>query len=114
MKVLSSLTAALLIAPAAGFAPASFSFSPSSTSLFETADVTVEAEAEAAPVEEEVVEFKGAEAISALTKDVGKVLALEDIEKLLPHRYPFLLVDKVIELEQGKVWATIRPVRISY
>lgn len=111
MKVLSSLTAALLIAPAAGFAPTSFSFSPSSTStsLFETAEV----EAEAAPVEEEVVEFKGAEAISALTKDVGKVLALEDIEKLLPHRYPFLLVDKVIELEQGKRAVGVKSITLN-
>ena len=26
-------------------------------------------------------------------------LEIEDIERLLPHRYPFLLVDRVIELE---------------
>lgn len=25
-----------------------------------------------------------------------------DIQKILPHRYPFLLVDKVIEIEEGK------------
>ncbi len=25
-----------------------------------------------------------------------------DIQKILPHRYPFLLVDKVIEFEEGK------------
>lgn len=25
-----------------------------------------------------------------------------DIQKILPHRYPFLLVDKVIEMEEGK------------
>lgn len=25
-----------------------------------------------------------------------------EIQKLIPHRYPFLLVDKVIELEEGK------------
>jgi 3-hydroxyacyl-[acyl-carrier-protein] dehydratase len=30
------------------------------------------------------------------------VLNVEQIEKLLPHRYPFLLVDRVIELEPGK------------
>ncbi|MFL5261754.1 MAG: 3-hydroxyacyl-ACP dehydratase FabZ [Anaeromyxobacteraceae bacterium] len=27
---------------------------------------------------------------------------VQQIEKLLPHRYPFLLVDRVIELEKGK------------
>ncbi len=25
-----------------------------------------------------------------------------DIEKIIPHRYPFLLVDRVLELEEGK------------
>ena len=25
-----------------------------------------------------------------------------DIQKILPHRYPFLLVDKVVEFEEGK------------
>ena len=29
-------------------------------------------------------------------------LHILDIQKLLPHRYPFLLVDRVIELEVGK------------
>ncbi|HEX7489545.1 MAG TPA: 3-hydroxyacyl-ACP dehydratase FabZ [Anaeromyxobacteraceae bacterium] len=27
---------------------------------------------------------------------------VQQIEKLLPHRYPFLLVDRIIELEPGK------------
>ncbi len=45
----------------------------------------------------------GAEAISALTKNVKTVFSLEDINKILPHRYPFLLVDKVVEYEVGKV-----------
>ena len=30
------------------------------------------------------------------------ILNVQQIEKLLPHRYPFLLVDRVTELEQGK------------
>jgi beta-hydroxyacyl-ACP dehydratase FabZ len=29
-------------------------------------------------------------------------LTYEDIKKILPHRYPFLLVDKIIEMELGK------------
>eukprot|EP00548_Thalassiothrix_antarctica_P002076 CAMPEP_0194130782 /NCGR_PEP_ID=MMETSP0152-20130528/1737_1 /TAXON_ID=1049557 /ORGANISM="Thalassiothrix antarctica, Strain L6-D1" /LENGTH=205 /DNA_ID=CAMNT_0038825393 /DNA_START=79 /DNA_END=696 /DNA_ORIENTATION=+ len=44
----------------------------------------------------------GAEAISALTKDVKTIFSSEDIDKILPHRYPFALVDKVIEYEAGK------------
>lgn len=31
-----------------------------------------------------------------------KSLDIKEIKKLLPHRYPFLLVDKVEELEPGK------------
>lgn len=53
--------------------------------------------------EDEASSSMGAEAISALTKDVKTVFSLEDIAKILPHRYPFLLVDKVVEYEEGKV-----------
>lgn len=45
----------------------------------------------------------GAAAISALTKNVKTIFSLEDINKILPHRYPFLLVDKVVEYDVGKV-----------
>lgn len=30
------------------------------------------------------------------------MLNIDQIKELIPHRYPFLLVDKVIELEEGK------------
>ncbi len=30
------------------------------------------------------------------------VMSVQDIEKVLPHRYPFLLVDRIVELEPGK------------
>lgn len=38
------------------------------------------------------------------TKDSGMqtVLSSEQIAKILPHRYPFLLVDRVVEFERGK------------
>jgi 3-hydroxyacyl-[acyl-carrier-protein] dehydratase len=39
--------------------------------------------------------------------DISKVL------ELLPHRYPFLLVDRVIELEQGKSLSAIKNVSIN-
>jgi len=29
-------------------------------------------------------------------------LKYEDIIRILPHRYPFLLVDKIIEMEMGQ------------
>jgi 3-hydroxyacyl-[acyl-carrier-protein] dehydratase len=33
---------------------------------------------------------------------VSNVLTINDIKKIIPHRYPFLLVDRVDELEPGK------------
>lgn len=36
-----------------------------------------------------------------------------DIQKILPHRYPFLLVDKVTELEEGKKAVGIKNVTVN-
>lgn len=63
---------------------------PASSRLFETAT-----NGEATSV--------GAAGISALTSEVKPIFTSEDIDKLLPHRYPFALVDKVVEYEAGKV-----------
>src|SRR3954454_2867774 len=30
------------------------------------------------------------------------MLTIQDIERIIPHRYPFLLVDRVVEMEPGK------------
>jgi len=30
------------------------------------------------------------------------MLNIEEIKKIIPHRYPFLLVDKILELQEGK------------
>lgn len=52
---------------------------------------------------ESPAEWIGADKISALTESVGPgVLDNIEIAKILPHRYPFLLVDKVIALEKFK------------
>lgn len=40
-------------------------------------------------------------------------LNYEDIIKILPHRYPFLLVDRIIELEPGKRVVGIKNVSIN-
>ena len=39
--------------------------------------------------------------------DISKVM------ELLPHRYPFLLVDRVVELERGKSLSAIKNVTIN-
>lgn len=36
-----------------------------------------------------------------------------EIQKILPHRYPFLLVDKIIDLEEGKRAVGIKNVTIN-
>ena len=40
-------------------------------------------------------------------------LLYEDIVKILPHRYPFLLVDRITELELGKRIVGIKNVSIT-
>jgi beta-hydroxyacyl-ACP dehydratase FabZ len=39
-----------------------------------------------------------------------ELLDIEEILKILPHRYPFLLVDRVLELEKGKSIVAIKNV----
>jgi len=41
------------------------------------------------------------------------IIGIEQILKSLPHRYPFLLVDKVIELELGKKIVAIKNVTFN-
>ncbi|MEW9123134.1 MAG: 3-hydroxyacyl-ACP dehydratase FabZ [Thermotaleaceae bacterium] len=36
-----------------------------------------------------------------------------DIQKIIPHRYPFLLVDKIVEIEPGKKAVGIKNVTIN-
>lgn len=38
----------------------------------------------------------------AVATDQPAILTIEDIQKLLPHRYPFLLVDRIVEYVPGK------------
>lgn len=41
------------------------------------------------------------------------MLDVNEIMKILPHRYPFLLVDRVVELEPGKRIVSIKNVTIN-
>ena len=41
------------------------------------------------------------------------VLNTHEIMKMLPHRYPFLLVDRIVELEEGKRVVGIKNVTIN-
>lgn len=42
-----------------------------------------------------------------------KVFAIEEIQKLLPHRYPFLLVDRIIDYVPGQRAVGIKNVSIN-
>lgn len=49
------------------------------------------------------LEWRGAQQISKLTESVSvSVFDIEKIKQVLPHRFPFLLIDKVLEFEPGK------------
>lgn len=41
------------------------------------------------------------------------VLNVQEIAKLLPHRYPFLLVDRIVALEEGKGVVGLKNVTIN-
>ena len=41
------------------------------------------------------------------------MLDINDIQKIIPHRYPFLLVDKIVEMEPGKSAVGIKNVTIN-
>ena len=41
------------------------------------------------------------------------MLNVQDIERIIPHRYPFLLVDRVVEIEPGKRIVAIKNVTVN-
>ncbi len=41
------------------------------------------------------------------------MIGIEEIKRILPHRYPFLLVDRVVDYEKGKWIKTIKNVTIN-
>lgn len=38
------------------------------------------------------------------------ILTFDEIKKIIPHRYPFLLIDRIVELEDGKKCTGIKQV----
>jgi 3-hydroxyacyl-[acyl-carrier-protein] dehydratase len=48
-----------------------------------------------------------------VTLPVTLPIAIGDIQRLLPHRYPFLLVDRVVELEPNKRLLAYKHVAIN-
>ena len=50
---------------------------------------------------------------SLQTTDIETQIDIRDIMKLLPHRYPSLLVDRVLELEKGKRVKALKNVTVN-
>jgi 3-hydroxyacyl-[acyl-carrier-protein] dehydratase len=51
--------------------------------------------------------------MNATESGITLPLGVEDIARLLPHRYPFLLIDRVIAFERGKFVTAIKNVTIN-
>lgn len=75
-----------------------------------TGGVATRLAADAVEANGETTTMMGGAAISALTKEVKTVFTTEDVDKFLPHRYPFALVDKIVEYEAGKKAVGIKQV----
>ena len=50
---------------------------------------------------------------TSVSEGANKIMYVEDIMKIVPHRFPFLLVDRVIELEKGKRAVGIKNVTMN-
>src|SRR5208337_2834129 len=55
----------------------------------------------------------GAHSLLMSETGVGMQLDINEIQKFLPHRYPFLLIDKVVEMERFKRIVAIKSVTIN-
>lgn len=42
-----------------------------------------------------------------------KIVEIDEIMQLLPHRYPFLMVDRVLDFEEGKWLTAIKNVSVN-
>src|SRR5215470_2098841 len=50
---------------------------------------------------------------STIEKPAAQMLDINEIFKILPHRYPFLLIDRVVEIERKKRIVAIKNVSIN-
>lgn len=59
------------------------------------------------------IEASGVAAVSNHKLNLENPIEISDIQKILPHRYPFLLVDRIISLEPGKRAVGIKNVTVN-
>jgi 3-hydroxyacyl-[acyl-carrier-protein] dehydratase len=53
------------------------------------------------------------ESASTQQTEIKKVFSIEEIQKILPHRYPFALVDKIIDFIPGKSAVGVKNVTVN-
>jgi 3-hydroxyacyl-[acyl-carrier-protein] dehydratase len=46
-------------------------------------------------------------------QDASSIIDIEKIKSILPHRYPFLLIDRVLEIEEGKHLRALKNITIN-
>ncbi len=46
-------------------------------------------------------------------QDASSIIDIEKIKTILPHRYPFLLVDRVLEVEEGKHLKALKNITVN-
>jgi len=56
-------------------------------------------------IKEHIKKYKHRQEIPKYDPNIPPILDIQDIERTLPHRYPFLMVDKIIELTETHVVA---------
>ena len=56
-------------------------------------------------IKEHIKKYRNRQDIPKYDPNIPPILDIQEIEKTLPHRYPFLLVDKIIELSETHVVA---------
>ncbi len=49
----------------------------------------------------------------SVAKTAPKIFSIDQIKELLPHRYPFLLIDRVIDVKAGKSIKCLKNVSIN-
>jgi UDP-3-O-[3-hydroxymyristoyl] N-acetylglucosamine deacetylase/3-hydroxyacyl-[acyl-carrier-protein] dehydratase len=47
------------------------------------------------------------------TTEANRIIEVDEIMRVLPHRYPFLLVDRILEIEPGKRVVGVKNVTIN-
>jgi len=46
-------------------------------------------------------------------QDASKIIDVEKIKTILPHRYPFLMIDRVLEVENGQYIKALKNVTVN-